>query len=84
MLYMKNLTKLEKNWILYDVANSAFVLMVSTIIQIFFNGICFFCNDCCLGTVPAIRNTRQEGCIVFYPVFRLWYNTFLSRGGRFV
>lgn len=37
---MKNLTKIEKNWILYDVANSAFVLMVSTIIPIFFKGIC--------------------------------------------
>ncbi len=31
------LTKLEKQWILYDVGNSAFILMVSTIIPIYFN-----------------------------------------------
>ncbi len=31
------LTALEKKWILYDVANSAFTMMVSTIIPIFFN-----------------------------------------------
>jgi UMF1 family MFS transporter len=31
------LTKLEKNWILYDVANSAFVLLVTTLIPIYFN-----------------------------------------------
>lgn len=31
------LTKLEKYWILYDVGNSAFVLLVSTIIPIYFN-----------------------------------------------
>ena len=37
---MKNkLTKLEKAWILYDVGNSAFVLMISTIIPIFFKNI---------------------------------------------
>lgn len=33
------LTKLERNWILYDVANSAFTLMVSTLIPIFFNSL---------------------------------------------
>ena len=31
------LTKLEKSWILYDIGNSAFILMVSTIIPIYFN-----------------------------------------------
>ena len=31
------LTALEKKWILYDVANSAFTMMVSTIIPIYFN-----------------------------------------------
>ncbi len=36
---MKNsrLTKLEKYWILYDVGNSAFILLVATIIPIYFN-----------------------------------------------
>ena len=33
------LTKLEKYWILYDVGNSAFVLMVSAIIPIFFKNL---------------------------------------------
>ncbi|NLC96261.1 MAG: MFS transporter [Erysipelotrichaceae bacterium] len=36
---MNKLTKLEKAWILYDVGNSAFVLMISTIIPIFFKNI---------------------------------------------
>lgn len=31
------LTKEEKNWILYDVGNSAFTLLVSTILPIYFN-----------------------------------------------
>ena len=31
------LTKEEKNWILYDVGNSAFTLLVSTIMPIYFN-----------------------------------------------
>lgn len=33
----QKLTKLEKYWILYDVGNSAFVLLVSTIMPIYFN-----------------------------------------------
>lgn len=31
------LTKLEKSWILYDVGNSAFTLLVSTVLPIYFN-----------------------------------------------
>lgn len=31
------LTKQERNWILYDVGNSAFTLMVATIMPIYFN-----------------------------------------------
>ena len=31
------LTKLERNWILYDVGNSAFILLVSTLVPIYFN-----------------------------------------------
>ena len=30
------LTKLEKSWILYDIANSAFILLVSTLLPIYF------------------------------------------------
>ena len=33
----KRLTKQERNWVLYDVGNSAFMLLVSTIIPIYFN-----------------------------------------------
>ena len=31
------LTKQERSWILYDVGNSAFTLLVSTIMPIYFN-----------------------------------------------
>lgn len=34
---MNKLTKLEKAWILYDMGNSAFILLVSTILPIYFN-----------------------------------------------
>lgn len=33
------LTKLEKSWILYDIGNSAFVLLASTLLQIYFNSL---------------------------------------------
>ena len=33
------LTKLEKSWILYDIGNSAFILLVSTLIPIYFNSL---------------------------------------------
>lgn len=35
----KGFTKLEKYWILYDVGNSAFTMLVSTIIPIYFNAL---------------------------------------------
>lgn len=38
------LTKLEKYWILYDVGNSAFILLVSTIIPIYFNHLSSMAN----------------------------------------
>jgi len=33
------LTSLERSWILYDIGNSAFILMVSTLIPIYFNSL---------------------------------------------
>lgn len=36
---MKKLTKLEKNWIFYDVGNSAFTLLVTTILPIYFSSL---------------------------------------------
>lgn len=35
----QTLTRLEKYWILYDVGNSAFILLVSTIMPIYFNAL---------------------------------------------
>ena len=35
----EKLTKGEKSWILYDVANSAFTMLVSTTIPIFFHSL---------------------------------------------
>lgn len=31
------MTRVERNWVLYDVGNSAFVLLVSTILPLYFN-----------------------------------------------
>lgn len=33
------LTKLEKSWVLYDIGNSAFILLVSTLLPIYFNSL---------------------------------------------
>lgn len=33
------LTALERSWILYDIGNSAFILLVSTLIPIYFNSL---------------------------------------------
>ena len=40
----QKLTKLEKYWVLYDVGNSAFTLLVSTIIPIYFKKCDSRCN----------------------------------------
>ena len=39
MKQKNKLTPLEKSWILYDIANSAFTLLVSTLIPIYFNAL---------------------------------------------
>ena len=39
MKVKSKLTKLEKSWILYDVGNSAFTLLVSTLLPIYFNAL---------------------------------------------
>lgn len=36
---MEKFTKLEKDWILYDVGNSAFIMLVTTIIPIYFKNV---------------------------------------------
>ena len=36
---MGKFTKLEKQWILYDVGNSAFAMLVTTIIPIYFKNV---------------------------------------------
>ena len=40
------LTALEKNWILYDVGNSAFILLVATLVPIYFNSLRGFMKTC--------------------------------------
>src|SRR5699024_8880097 len=35
----QKMTRLEKRWVLYDVGNSAFTLLISTILPIYFNGL---------------------------------------------
>lgn len=35
----QKLTRQERNWILYDVGNSAFTLLISTIMPIYFNAL---------------------------------------------
>lgn len=49
------LTKLEKQWILYDVGNSAFILLVSTIVPIYFN----YLAD--LANVPSVTYLAYWG-----------------------
>ncbi len=39
MKQTQKLTPLEKSWILYDIGNSAFILLVSTLIPIYFNAL---------------------------------------------
>ncbi|MGX8680674.1 MAG: MFS transporter, partial [bacterium] len=41
---MKKLTTLERNWILYDVGNSAYTLLITTIIPIYFNSLATAAN----------------------------------------
>ena len=36
---MKGLSRIEKQWVLYDVGNSAFVMLCTTIIPIYFKNI---------------------------------------------
>ena len=36
---MSKLSKAEKSWVLYDVANSAFTMLISTTIPIFFRSL---------------------------------------------
>ena len=33
------LTPLEKSWVLYDIGNSAFILLVATLVPIYFNAL---------------------------------------------
>lgn len=81
----EKMTKLEKQWVLYDVGNSAFVMLVSTIIPIYFK------NMATASGISAANSTaygkdvghqRQQyaaraaldtgGCIsVFHPVWKI-------------
>ena len=61
-LFMKQkLTKSEKSWILYDVGNSAFVLLVSTILPIYFN---YLAEDAGLSSVDYLAYWGYAASIV--------------------
>lgn len=53
------LNKLEKSWILYDVANSAFILLVSTIMPIYFR------------YLGAESGVSASDCMVYWGMQRL-------------
>ena len=57
----QKLTKLEKSWILYDVGNSAFVLLVSTIMPIYFN---YLAGNAGLSSVDYLAYWGYEASIV--------------------
>lgn len=57
----KKLTKTEKAWVLYDVGNSAFVLMVSTIFPIYFN---FLAEEAGLSSVDYLAMWGYAASIV--------------------
>ena len=62
------LTSLEKKWVLYDVGNSAFTMMVSTIFPIYFNylagnaGISDVCNFCVHASCGGFRADARSDC----------------------
>lgn len=57
----QKLTKLEKSWILYDVGNSAFVLLISTILPIYFN---YLANEAGLSSVDYLAYWGYAASIV--------------------
>ena len=38
--FLSGYTSLEKSWVVYDIGNSAFTLLVTTLIPIWFNALC--------------------------------------------
>ena len=48
-------TKMEKAWILYDVGNSAFVLLIATIVPIYFN---YLSESAGISLSPGHTGTR--------------------------
>ena len=52
----EKMTKLEKQWVLYDVGNSAFVMLVSTIIPIYFK------NMATASGISAANNRIWKRC----------------------
>ena len=59
---MSKFTKPEKSWILYDVANSAFTMLISTTIPIFFRSLAAKCgaDDQCRDRYLCGDRTRQD------------------------
>ena len=59
----EKMTKLEKQWVLYDVGNSAFVMLVSTIIPIYFK------NMATASGISAANSTAYLSYAIFLLLF---------------
>lgn len=81
----EKMTKLEKQWVLYDVGNSAFVMLVSTIIPIYFK------NMATASGISAANSTAygkdvgiSDSSMLLALMFVLGFITFrLQRSGSF-
>ena len=56
-------TKLERNWVMYDVGNSALVLLNTSVVPIYFNEMCIRDSPVPVGGHrhfdPRVRDVRQ-------------------------
>ena len=55
------LTKEEKNWILYDVGNSAFTLLIATIMPLYFN---YLAEQAGLSSVDYLAYWGYAACVL--------------------
>ena len=74
---MSKFTKPEKSWILYDVANSAFTMLISTTIPIFFRSLAE--QDVSASTASGIWALTTSVAVLILAVFSLYFG-FTSSG----
>ena len=63
----EKMTKLEKQWVLYDVGNSAFVMLVSTIIPIYFK------NMATASGISAVNSTAYLSYAISISTIPCWW-----------